>query len=130
MAHIGFPPGVLSMFDARPPLPFKKPMPSGSKKLRNAYTGLSDFVQYFEEPQVAPKVQVRPPETRRQKLERISRERKEKAEAEIKKQLEKWSPMEDPKIQGDPYKTMFVARLVRKRRNNNSKKTNQRFESS
>ena len=40
-------------------------------------------------------------------------EKKAKVEEHLAKELEKWSPSTNEKIKSDPYKTLFVARIVR-----------------
>jgi len=41
-------------------------------------------------------------------------EKQQKQEAILKSNIEQWDPQKDTKISGDPYKTLFVGRLVLK----------------
>ncbi|KAL9327760.1 hypothetical protein ACSQ67_002763 [Phaseolus vulgaris] len=50
---------------------------------------------------------------RAQKRARIHKLRLEKGAAKAAEELEKYDPQNDPNVSGDPYKTLFVAKLVR-----------------
>ncbi|KAL9092791.1 MAG: hypothetical protein Q9159_000689 [Coniocarpon cinnabarinum] len=52
-----------------------------------------------------------PTESRMQRADRRKRERKEAHEKRIKEGLKMFNPAGDPNVKGDPYKTLFVARL-------------------
>eukprot|EP00252_Welwitschia_mirabilis_P008259 TRINITY_DN1_c0_g1_i3.p1 TRINITY_DN1_c0_g1~~TRINITY_DN1_c0_g1_i3.p1 ORF type:complete len:380 (-),score=55.39 TRINITY_DN1_c0_g1_i3:517-1656(-) len=100
---------LLKLFEPRPPLEYKPPP---EKRKLPPYTGMAQFVQQFAEPgdpEYAPPLkQVETPSQRRARIHRLRLENgAEKAAAE----LEKYDPHNDPNISGDPYKTLFVARL-------------------
>ena len=49
------------------------------------------------------------------RAEKEKRKRKDKLERGMKiteEQLEEWNPHDDPKIDSDPFKTLFIARLT------------------
>lgn len=52
-----------------------------------------------------------PTESDIQKRERIKREKKEAYERRIEEGVKQFNPSDDPNIKGDPFKTLFVARL-------------------
>ncbi|XP_073002354.1 U1 small nuclear ribonucleoprotein 70 kDa [Typha latifolia] len=100
---------LLKLFEPRPPLEYKPPL---EKRKMPAYTGMAQFVSKFAEagdPEYAPPVQE--VETREQKKARIRKLRLEKGAAKAAEDLQKYDPQNDPNVTGDPYKTLFVARL-------------------
>ncbi|XP_077217412.1 U1 small nuclear ribonucleoprotein-70K [Tasmannia lanceolata] len=100
---------LLKLFEPRPPLEYKPP-PETRKC--PSYTGMAQFVSNFAEPgdpEYAPPVQEA--ETPVQRRARIHRLRLEKGALKASEELEKYDPTKDPNISGDPYKTLFVARL-------------------
>ncbi|PWA95804.1 Nucleotide-binding, alpha-beta plait [Artemisia annua] len=100
---------LLKLFEPRPPLEYKPP-PEKTKCL--PYTGMAQFVSNFAEPadpEYAPPVVKG--ETPGQKRARIHQLRLEEGARKAAEELEKYDPNNDPNISGDPYKTLFVARL-------------------
>ncbi|KAL8193771.1 hypothetical protein R6Q57_026463 [Mikania cordata] len=100
---------LLKLFEPRPPLEYKPP-PEKRKCL--PYTGMSQFVGSFAEPtdpEYAPPVEKG--ETPGQRRARIHQLRLEEGSKKAAEELEKYDPNSDPNISGDPYKTLFVARL-------------------
>ncbi|KAL9241747.1 hypothetical protein vseg_015820 [Gypsophila vaccaria] len=100
---------LLKLFEPRPPLEFKPPP---EKRKCPPYTGMAQFVKLFAEPgdpEYAPPV--KEAETPAQKKARIHQLRLEKGIAKVAEDLEKYDPQNDPNVTGDPYKTLFVARL-------------------
>ncbi|GJT92117.1 U1 small nuclear ribonucleoprotein 70 kDa [Tanacetum coccineum] len=100
---------LLKLFEPRPPLEYKPP-PEKTKCL--PYTGMAQFVSKFAEPadpEYAPPVVKG--ETPAQKRARIHQLRLEEGARKAAEELEKYDPNNDPNISGDPYKTLFVARL-------------------
>uniref|UniRef100_A0A2P2L781 U1 small nuclear ribonucleoprotein 70 kDa n=1 Tax=Rhizophora mucronata TaxID=61149 RepID=A0A2P2L781_RHIMU len=100
---------LLKLFEARPPLEFK-PVPE--KRKCPPYSGMGQFVSRFAEPgdpEYAPPVQEA--ETPSQRRARIHKLRLEKGAEKAAEELQKYDPNNDPNISGDPYKTLFVARL-------------------
>ncbi|KAM1047893.1 hypothetical protein EV1_026889 [Malus domestica] len=100
---------LLKLFEPRPPLDFKPPP---EKKKCPPLTGVAQFVSKFAEPgdpEYNPPVQKG--ETPTQRRARIHQLRLEKGAAKAAEELEKYDPNNDASISGDPYKTLFVARL-------------------
>ncbi|XP_024006918.1 U1 small nuclear ribonucleoprotein 70 kDa isoform X2 [Eutrema salsugineum] len=105
----GLTPNLLKLFEPRPPLEFQPPP---EKRKCPPYTGMAQFVSHFAEPgdpeYAPPKPEV---ETPAQKRERIHKSRLEKGVEKAAEELKKYDPNSDPNASGDPYKTLFVARL-------------------
>nr|CAD1836299.1 unnamed protein product [Ananas comosus var. bracteatus] len=100
---------LLKLFEPRPPLEYKPPI---EKRKCPPYTGMAQFVSHFAEPgdpEYAPPVEKA--ETRAEKKARIHKIRLEKGAAKAAEELTKYDPQNDPNVTGDPYKTLFVARL-------------------
>ncbi|CAA2966569.1 U1 small nuclear ribonucleoprotein 70 kDa-like [Olea europaea var. sylvestris] len=105
----GLTPNLLKLFEARPPLEYK---PAPEKRKCLPYTGMAQFVSHFAEPgdpQYAPPIQEA--ETHAQRRARIHKIRLEEGAKKAAEELEKYDSNNDPNISGDPYKTLFVARL-------------------
>ncbi|KAL6588017.1 hypothetical protein OROMI_000995 [Orobanche minor] len=100
---------LLKLFEPRPPLEYKPPP---EKRKCPSFTGMAQFVSNFAEPgdpQYA--IPVKKGETPAQKRARIHEIRLEAGAKKAAEGLEKYDPNNDPNISGDPYKTLFVARL-------------------
>ncbi|KAH7520051.1 hypothetical protein FEM48_Zijuj08G0102800 [Ziziphus jujuba var. spinosa] len=100
---------LLKLFEPRPPLEFKPPP---EKRKCPPLTGVAQFVSKFAEPgdpEYAPPVQKG--ETPVERRARIHKLRLEKGAEKAAEELEKYDPANDPNVTGDPYKTLFVARL-------------------
>uniref|UniRef100_A0A5B7B7S4 Putative U1 small nuclear ribonucleoprotein n=1 Tax=Davidia involucrata TaxID=16924 RepID=A0A5B7B7S4_DAVIN len=100
---------LLKLFEPRPPLEYKPPP---EKRKCPPYTGMAQFVTNFAEPgdpEYAPPVQEA--ETSAQRRARIHKLRLEEGAKKAAEELEKYDANNDPNISGDPYKTLFVARL-------------------
>ncbi|PPS13140.1 hypothetical protein GOBAR_AA07506 [Gossypium barbadense] len=100
---------LLKLFEPRPPLEFKPPP---EKRKCPSYTGMAQFVSHFAEPgdpEYAPPVQEA--ETPAQRRARIHKLRLEKGLEKAAEELKNYDPNNDPNVSGDPYKTLFVARL-------------------
>lgn len=100
---------LLKLFEPRPPLEFKPPI---EKRKPLPYTGLSQFVRHFAEPSdpeyAPPIIKGETPMERKARIHKIKLERGAFKAAEA---LEKYDPHKNPNTTGDPYKTLFVARL-------------------
>lgn len=100
---------LLKLFEPRPPLEYKPPP---EKRKCPPYTGMAQFVSNFAQPgdaEYAPPVQkAETPAERRARIHKIRLEEGAKKAAE---EREKYEPNNDPNISGDPYRTLFVARL-------------------
>ncbi|XP_008783465.2 U1 small nuclear ribonucleoprotein 70 kDa-like [Phoenix dactylifera] len=100
---------LLKLFEPRPPLQYKPPP---ERRTCPPYTGMAQFVSQFAEPgdpEYAPPVQKA--ETSAEKRARIRKLRLEKGAIKAAEELQKYDPSKDPNVTGDPYKTLFVARL-------------------
>ncbi|KAK0605679.1 hypothetical protein LWI29_029512 [Acer saccharum] len=100
---------LLKLFEPRPPLEYKPPP---EKRKCPPLIGMAQFVSHFAEPgdpEYAPPVQEA--ETPVQRRARIHKLRLEKGAEKAAEELLKYDPNNDPSIAGDPYKTLFVARL-------------------
>ncbi|KAL8275086.1 hypothetical protein Esti_000965 [Eimeria stiedai] len=105
MAAIGMPPHILALFQARKPL---DPFPAFKSKHPRPYVGLADYIKKFE---AGPPPQATPFETPKQ---RRLRRKRQKLLAHLQKQkklVEEYTPLEDHKIEGDPFATLFVGKL-------------------
>lgn len=51
-------------------------------------------------------------ETREERLERRRRERAEQVAYKLEQEIAVWDPNSQPNVTGDPFKTLFVARIV------------------
>lgn len=100
---------LLKLFEPRPPLEFKPPP---EKRKCPPLTGMAQFVSNFAEPddpEYAPPVQKG--ETPTERRARIHLLRIEKGAEKAAEELPKYLERDDPNVTGDPYKTLFVARL-------------------
>ncbi|KAJ8635226.1 hypothetical protein MRB53_009493 [Persea americana] len=100
---------LLKLFEPRPPLEHKPPI---EKRKCPPYAGMAQFVSGFAdpgEPEYAPPVQKG--ETREEKKARIHKIRLEKGAIKAAEELQKYDPANDPNVSGDPYKTLFIAKL-------------------
>ncbi|XP_010070052.2 U1 small nuclear ribonucleoprotein 70 kDa [Eucalyptus grandis] len=100
---------LLKLFEPRPPLEYKPPP---EKRKCPSYAGIGQFVSHFAEPgdpEYAPPVQKA--ETPAQRRARIHNLRLEKGAEKATEELKQYDPTNDPNISGDPYKTLFVAKL-------------------
>uniref|UniRef100_A0A7N0T869 RRM domain-containing protein n=1 Tax=Kalanchoe fedtschenkoi TaxID=63787 RepID=A0A7N0T869_KALFE len=100
---------LLKLFEARPPLEFKPPP---ERRKCPPYTGMAQFVEKFAEPgdpeYAPPPKEAELPSQRRARIHKL---RLEKGEQKAAEELKKYDPHNDPNVSGDPYKTLFVARL-------------------
>ncbi|EFJ17734.1 hypothetical protein SELMODRAFT_58751, partial [Selaginella moellendorffii] len=100
---------LLKLFEPRPPLEYKPPP---EKRNLPPYHGISQFVQHFAEPgdpeYSPPIVKAETPSQRRARIHSV---RLEKGAEKATEDLEKYDPQTDSNIEGDPYKTLFVARI-------------------
>ncbi|KAG2724797.1 hypothetical protein I3760_01G034700 [Carya illinoinensis] len=100
---------LLKLFEPRPPLEFKPPP---EKRKCPPLSGMAQFVSRFAEPgdpEYSPPIQEA--ETPAQRRARVHKLRLEKGAEKAVEELQKYNPQEDSNISGDPYKTLFVARL-------------------
>ncbi|KAL6867746.1 hypothetical protein ACP4OV_015770 [Aristida adscensionis] len=82
------------------------------KRKCQAYTGIARFVSHFAEPgapDYAPVVMKQ--DTRAEKKARIEMNKLEQGASKVAEELQKYDPKRNPNATGDPYKTLFVAKL-------------------
>uniref|UniRef100_A0A0D3HAK9 RRM domain-containing protein n=1 Tax=Oryza barthii TaxID=65489 RepID=A0A0D3HAK9_9ORYZ len=87
-------------------------MQSRTKGQRVNVQQLKLFVSQFAEPgdpEYAPPVPMC--ETKAEKKDRIRKSKLDQGAAKVAEELQKYDPQSDPNATGDPYKTLFVARL-------------------
>uniref|UniRef100_A0A6B2G4J8 U1 small nuclear ribonucleoprotein 70 kDa n=1 Tax=Myxobolus squamalis TaxID=59785 RepID=A0A6B2G4J8_MYXSQ len=102
------PPNLLSLFFPRDPLPFKIPPKKKKCPKSKQYSGVSAYLDHFEEPLDLPPVIY---ESRFERRERKLRERQENEVRILEEKKSKWDPKSDTTISTDPYKTLFIGRL-------------------
>lgn len=100
---------LLKLFEPRPPLDFKPPP---EKRKLPSYQGIAHLVEKFADPGDA---EYSPPftkgETSAQRKARIREARLALGAERVQEELLKYDPTNDENIDGDPYKTLFVARI-------------------
>eukprot|EP01066_Platyproteum_vivax_P012573 Platyproteum_vivax@DN5711_c0_g1_i1.p1 len=106
MAANGMPPNILIYFASRPPLEFVKPL-ERRKMPAIACLG-SDMMANFESDKPPLREPFEPPKDRRA---RLRQEKIEQHRESLKKLIEQYNPLKDPNAVGDPFRTLFVARL-------------------
>jgi len=100
----------LALFAARDPIPYLPPVDKLTwEKKTDGYSGVAHLLTRFEcsEDTPAP-VKV---ETRDEKLERKKKEKLEQVQYKLEQEIALWNPQTNEKATGDPYKTLFVARI-------------------
>ncbi|CAF4913282.1 unnamed protein product [Pieris macdunnoughi] len=104
------PPNLLALFAARDPIPYLPPAAKlPHEKKQKGYDGVGAFLNIFENPSETP-----PPtrvETREERIERRRRERAEQTAYKLEQEIALWDPSINTKATGDPFKTLFVARV-------------------
>ena len=137
VAH-ALPQSILALFAPRPPIPYKRPI---EKRKMPPYTGVAQFVAQFEDPPVKPEGEAASaaaagepaaegeagsadgaaaapaaaaPAAPKTKEEKRAAKAAAKAAANAEKlaaAAAAFDPNSDPKIKGDPYKTLLVSRI-------------------
>ncbi|KAJ1638702.1 U1 small nuclear ribonucleoprotein of 70kDa MW N terminal-domain-containing protein [Pavlovales sp. CCMP2436] len=108
----GLPPSILALFAARQPVVFKAP-PKKSKC--RAFDGVSSLVDKFEAKDEAVEEAAKwtPYVSLPERRARAKALRRSQAEEKAEEMREQYDPASDPKATGDPFRTLFVARLPR-----------------
>ncbi|KAK7205739.1 U1 small nuclear ribonucleoprotein of 70kDa MW N terminal-domain-containing protein [Myxozyma melibiosi] len=102
------PPPLLALFAPRPPLRYLPPTDVAPEKRSTAQiSGVAKFLDILNTPDPS----YVPTESQTEAIERRQKEKKEEHEKRLKEALEKWNPKEDPLVKGDPFQTLFIARL-------------------
>jgi len=106
------PPNLIALFQPREPVEFKNPegdLPWERDRTKHPYSGIAPFVNDFDpSTETPPKVRV---ETREEKEKRKRKDKLEKGMKKTEENLDEWNPHEDDKVESDPFKTLFVARI-------------------
>ncbi|XP_065909230.1 U1 small nuclear ribonucleoprotein 70 kDa-like [Dysidea avara] len=104
------PPNLLALFAPREPIPYLAPLDKlPHEKKPWPYTGVSDFLQEFEDPADTP-----PPrkiETREERKERKRKQREERYKEKLDSAVADWDPSSDPNVSDDPFRTLFIGRI-------------------
>lgn len=122
----GLPQDILALFQPGQPLSFLPPVKKTKKDI--IQHKLADCIDMFDEPtktsQLDPagklfvneeyRHQVRLIETILEKKARIKEEKSDLKKAKLVDKLVTYNPFCDPNVEGDPLKTLFIARLPRK----------------
>ena len=105
------PPNLLALFAPRESIPYLAPIDKLThEKRRKPYSGLADYLTYFEDPEDTPlPVHI---ETKAERLERKGREKAEQAAYKLEQDLALWDPHTNSSATSNPYKTLFVGRIV------------------
>lgn len=103
------PPAILALFAPRKTLPYLPPI---EKKEHLPYSSVGNYLDFFEDPNKQPTIEWKMPESRRQKRERIEKEKEEKVKQKLQEDLMNWDPTLDEKVKGEPENTLFIGRLV------------------
>ncbi|EIN04979.1 hypothetical protein PUNSTDRAFT_55288 [Punctularia strigosozonata HHB-11173 SS5] len=115
------PPNLLKLFQPRPPLPYARPVDRDIDRVRSKHVdGVAALLSRLQEESLNAQNEGKdleegeePTFTHAEEVKRqILREEKKKAKTdEFKAAKESYKPQEDPEAVGDPYKTLFIARL-------------------
>lgn len=104
------PPALLQLFTPRPPLKY---LPPADHSLEERHTskvsGVGGYLSALNE--YKENDDYKPTESWLQRRDRVKRERREKTQQNMVEGLKEWKPSEDPQVRGDPFKTLFIARL-------------------
>lgn len=115
VAH-ALPPSILALFAPRAPIAYKPPMtknaPFADNHSKLKYTAISKYVSEFEDPTETPPPTLVPTLEEQKEQRRAARDAAVAAKREAKEGAKvDFDPANDPKIKGDPYKTLFVSRI-------------------
>ena len=103
------PPALLQLFTPRPPLKYIPPADHALQERRTRkIDGLGQFLPALQDKD---NDNYEPTESWLQRRDRLKLEKKEKQQYLLTEGVKDFKPSEDPQIRGDPYKTLFVARL-------------------
>lgn len=107
------PPNLLALFQPRPPVRYLQPQdtpPEEKAKKVSQISGLAAFLPQLTEYKKTD--EYHPTESWLQRRDRVRMEKREQAAAVQKEDFKGFRPEEDPKVKGDPFKTLFVGRLA------------------
>eukprot|EP00049_Salpingoeca_infusionum_P018923 m.359325 g.359325 ORF g.359325 m.359325 type:complete len:307 (+) comp18532_c0_seq1:211-1131(+) len=105
---------MLELFRPRPPIvqvdQESLPIDNSDRKYDTPLLGIAQYMSKFEDPKVTPPPA--PTETAEQKRLRKKKEQDEANAAILEARKAAWNPREDPILESDAYKTLFVGRLA------------------
>lgn len=107
------PPPLLALFQPRPPIKYVPPQdtsPDQRATIPSQISGLGAFLPQLQEYGATDHYEATESWLQRRDRERM--EKRERALAMAKPGFVEYKPAEDPKIKGDPVKTLFVGRLA------------------
>ncbi|KAF1352894.1 RNA-binding domain-containing protein, partial [Lizonia empirigonia] len=105
------PPMLLNLFAPRPPLRWVEPIDHApEKRCTPKISGVGQYLQAMRE--YKDNDGYVPTDSWLQKRDRKKIEKKEKQEKLLIEGIKDYKPSEDPKVQGDAFKTLFVSRLA------------------
>ncbi|KAF2678604.1 RNA-binding domain-containing protein [Lentithecium fluviatile CBS 122367] len=105
------PPMLLQLFAPRPPLRWVEPIDHAPEKRQTPNIGgIGQWMEALRE--YKDNDGYVPSDSWLQKRDRRKMEKKEKQAQLVSKATQEYKPSEDPKVQGDAFKTLFVARLA------------------
>ncbi|KAH3960891.1 hypothetical protein HBH70_101970 [Parastagonospora nodorum] len=105
------PPMLLNLFAPRPPLRWVEPSDHApEKRCTPKISGIGQYLQAMKE--YKDNDGYVPTDSWLQKRDRKKLEKKEKQEKLLSEGIHQYKPSEDPKVQGDAFKTLFVSRLT------------------
>lgn len=103
------PPALLQLFTPRPPLKY---IPPADHALQDRHTHKVDGVgQFLSALRENDDDDYTPTESWLQRRDRLKLEKKEKQQYLLTEGVKDYKPSDDPQIRGDPFRTLFVARL-------------------
>ncbi|KAF1921630.1 U1 small nuclear ribonucleo protein of 70kDa MW N terminal-domain-containing protein [Ampelomyces quisqualis] len=105
------PPMLLNLFAPRPPLRWVEPSDHApEKRCTPKISGIGQYLQAMKE--YKDNDGYVPTDSWLQKRDRKKIEKKEKQEKLLSEGIHQYKPTDDPKVQGDAFKTLFVSRLA------------------
>ncbi|KAF2825628.1 RNA-binding domain-containing protein [Ophiobolus disseminans] len=105
------PPMLLNLFAPRPPLRWVEPSDHApEKRCTPKISGIGQYLQALREYKDTDNYV--PTDSWLQKRDRKKVEKKEKQEKLLTEGIHQYKPSDDPKVQGDAFKTLFVSRLA------------------
>ncbi|KAK8157319.1 U1 small nuclear ribonucleoprotein 70 kDa [Phyllosticta citrichinensis] len=102
------PPNLLALFAPRPPLRYLPPSDHAPEQRKTAnIDGVGQYLQALKEYDD----HYVPTESWLQRKDRLKQEKKEKVAKTLTDGVANFKPADDPNVKGDPFRTLFVARL-------------------
>jgi U1 small nuclear ribonucleoprotein len=104
------PPPLLALFQPRPPLRYVPPIDRAPEDVKkSSIGGVADFLEELKK--YGEEVPYNATESWLQRKWRQKLEKKERLNGQLTEGLQSYEPSNDPQARGDPFRTLFVARL-------------------